>query len=190
MPLPRATNQPCTTPPYCLALQLSRDYITELRFNQSAGQESIRGLTGFSREAVQVFTECCPTCAAQRAVKPAKRPATCAIRTYAPFQLWQVCKGRRACRAAGFAGVHTPLQPISLTRLRPPVSLARPQMDLTDLASHRHRSYRYVLIITCRFTKHVWLRPLGSKRSAGIALAVREGCDARLCQRRMPACAF
>lgn len=46
-------------------------------------------------------------------------------------------------------------------------------MDLTDLASHRHKKYRYVLIITCRFTKHVWLRPLAKKSSKAIALAVR-----------------
>lgn len=53
----------------------------------------------------------------------------------------------------------------------PPLSLR--QMDLTDLASHRHKKYRYVLIITCRFTKHVWLRPLAKKSSKAIALAVR-----------------
>lgn len=50
------------------------------------------------------------------------------------------------------------------------------QLDLIDLGGHRHRKYRYVLNYTCRFTKHVWLRPLRSKESAEVARQVMLGC--------------
>lgn len=53
-----------------------------------------------------------------------------------------------------------------------PICSPTVQVDLFDLASHGHRTYRHVLNYTCRYTKFVWLRPLRKKTSELVAQAV------------------
>ena len=74
----------------CLPMQLATKVVTEMGYTAEGYPMTLHGLAGFHRNAVKAFTEACPTCAAKRATKPAKRPAAHAIRVSKPFSLCQV----------------------------------------------------------------------------------------------------
>lgn len=63
--------------------------MTVIGYNQK-GALTLKGLSGFHREAVDYFRQQCETCCAKRATKKAKRPAMTAIRVSKPFSLCQV----------------------------------------------------------------------------------------------------
>lgn len=55
----------------------------------------MKGLAGFNRDLVKVFTSNCPTCAYKRNTKAAAKPVTTAIHVRAALELVQV----RCCTA-------------------------------------------------------------------------------------------
>lgn len=78
-------------------MQLANKVVTEVGSTEHGYPMTLQGLAGFHRKAVKVFNDACPTCAAKRATKPAKRPAAHAIRVSKPFSLCQVCLWVHAC---------------------------------------------------------------------------------------------